>query len=140
MSDFNEKIDVLYQLCRKVQERNLVTVNFSITNYEHGRFMSVSIYDEFFDGDQKGVMYDVSENGYQEQDNFEKAQEHLKKILMGGKMNKFSFAPETTNEEFAFLAGRVAALEVMLNADNSDFIDKKDVALILGISYIPKKD
>jgi len=55
-------------------------------------------------------------------------------------MNEFSFAPETTNEEFAFLAGRVAALEAMLNADNSNLIDKEDVALILGISYIPKKD
>lgn len=85
MSDFNEKIDVLYQLCRKVQERNLVTVNFSITNYEHGRFVSVSIYDEFFDGDQKGVMYNISENGYQEEENFIRVKKHLEKILMEGK-------------------------------------------------------
>lgn len=28
MSDFNAKIDVLYQLCRKVQEKNRMTVNF----------------------------------------------------------------------------------------------------------------
>lgn len=55
-------------------------------------------------------------------------------------MNKNTYEPETLEEEFAFLAGRVAALEAMLNADNSNFIDKKDVALILGISYIPKKD
>lgn len=53
-------------------------------------------------------------------------------------MNKNTYEPETLEEEFAFLEGRVAALEAMLNADNSDFIDKKDVALILGISYIPK--
>jgi hypothetical protein len=55
-------------------------------------------------------------------------------------MNKNTYEPETLEEKFAFLTGRVAALEAMLNADNSDFIDKKDVALILGISYIPKKD
>lgn len=54
-------------------------------------------------------------------------------------MNKNTYEPETLEEEFAFLAGRVATLEAMLNADNSDSIDKKDVALILGISYIPKK-
>lgn len=81
MSDFDTKIDVLYQLCRKVQNRNRMTVNFSITNYEYGRFMSVSIYDEFFDGDQEGAMYNISENGYQEEENFAKAKEHLERIL-----------------------------------------------------------
>ena len=55
-------------------------------------------------------------------------------------MNKNTYEPETLEEEFAFLAGRGVALEAMLNADNSNFIDKKDVASILGISYIPKKD
>ena len=60
---------------------------------------------------------------------------------MGSKgLNKNTYEPETPEEEFAFLAGRVAALEAMLNADNSNLIDKEDVALILGISYIPKKD
>lgn len=81
MNDFNAKIDILYQLCRKAQERNRMTVSFSITNYEYGRFMSVSIYDEFFDGDQEGVMYNISENGYQEEENFTKAKEHLERIL-----------------------------------------------------------
>jgi hypothetical protein len=52
-------------------------------------------------------------------------------------MNKNAYEPETLEEEFAFLARRVAALEAMLNADNSNLIDKEDVALILGISYIP---
>nr|DAZ85196.1 MAG TPA: hypothetical protein [Caudoviricetes sp.] len=55
-------------------------------------------------------------------------------------MSKFEYVPENMGEEFAFLAGRVAALEAMLNADNSNLIDKEDVDLILGISYIPKKD
>lgn len=50
-------------------------------------------------------------------------------------MNKNTYEPETLEEEFAFLAGRVAALEAMLNADNSNFIDKKDVAAIMGIKY-----
>lgn len=56
------------------------------------------------------------------------------------RMNKNTYEPETLEEEFALLAGRVSALEAMLNADNSNLIDKEDVALILGISYIPKKD
>jgi hypothetical protein len=85
MSDFNAKVDILYQLCRKAQERNRMTVNFSVTNYEYGRFVSVSIYDEFFDGDQKGVMYNISENGYQEEENFIRVKKHLEKILMEGK-------------------------------------------------------
>lgn len=50
-------------------------------------------------------------------------------------MNKNTYEPETLEEEFAFLEGRVAALESMLNADNSNFIDKKDVAAIMGIKY-----
>ena len=50
-------------------------------------------------------------------------------------MNKSTYEPETLEEEFSFLAGRVAALEAMLNADNSNFIDKKDVAAIIGIKY-----
>lgn len=50
-------------------------------------------------------------------------------------MNKSTYEPETLEEEFTFLAGRVAALEEMLNADNSNFIDKKDVAAIMGIKY-----
>ena len=58
-----------------------MTVNFSVTNYEYGRFMSVSIYDELFDGDQEGAMYDISENGYQQEENFIKAKEHLERIL-----------------------------------------------------------
>ena len=50
-------------------------------------------------------------------------------------MNKNTYEPETLEEKFAFLAGRVAALEAMLNADNSNFIDKKDLAAIMGIKY-----
>ena len=50
-------------------------------------------------------------------------------------MNKSTYEPETLEEEFTFLAGRVAALEEMLNADNSNFIGKKDVAAIMGIKY-----
>lgn len=84
MSDFNAKVDAMYELCRKVQKRNRMTVSFSITNYEYYRFMSVSIYDELFDGDQKGVMYSISENGYQEEENFIKAKEHLERILREG--------------------------------------------------------
>lgn len=53
-------------------------------------------------------------------------------------MNKSTYEPETLEEEFSFPAGRVAALEAILNADNSNFIDKKDVAAIMGIKYFER--
>lgn len=51
-------------------------------------------------------------------------------------MNEFSFTPETINEEYAFISGRLTALEAVLNADDSTFIDKKYVAAIMGIKYL----
>lgn len=50
-------------------------------------------------------------------------------------MNKNTYEPETLEEKFAFLAGRLTALEAVLNADDSTFIDKKYVAAIMGIKY-----
>ena len=50
-------------------------------------------------------------------------------------MNNFDYAPETVEEEFAFMAGKVAALEAVLNVDENTFMDKKYVAAILGIKY-----
>lgn len=55
-------------------------------------------------------------------------------------MNKNTYEPETLEEEFAFLAGRVSAMEAMLNADDSNFIEKEKVAAILGVSYNPRKE
>ena len=49
-------------------------------------------------------------------------------------MNKNTYE-QTIEEEFAFLARRLTALEAVLNADNSTFIDKKYVAAIMGIKY-----
>ena len=45
-------------------------------------------------------------------------------------MNKNTYEPETLEEEFALLAGRLTALEAVLNAN-----DKKYVAAIMGIKY-----
>ena len=50
-------------------------------------------------------------------------------------MNKNTYEAETLEEEFALLAGRLTALEVVLNANDSTFIDKKYVAAIMGIKY-----
>ena len=50
-------------------------------------------------------------------------------------MNKNTYEPETLEEGVAFLAGRLTALEAVLNADDSTFIDKKYVAAIMGIKY-----
>ena len=54
-------------------------------------------------------------------------------------MNKSNYEPETLEEEFAFLAGRLTALESVLNADDSTFIDKKYVAAIMGIKYFEEE-
>ena len=51
-------------------------------------------------------------------------------------MNKNTYEPETIEEEFALLVGRLTALEAVLNADDSTFIDKKYVAAIMGIKYL----
>lgn len=40
-------------------------------------------------------------------------------------MNKNTYEAETLEEEFALLAGRLTALEAVLNANDSTFIDKK---------------
>lgn len=53
-------------------------------------------------------------------------------------MNKNTYEPETLEEEFALLAGRLTALEAILNADDSTFIDKKYVAAIMGIKYFER--
>lgn len=53
-------------------------------------------------------------------------------------MNKNAYEPETLEEEFALLAGRLTALEAVLNADDSTFIDKKYVAAIMGIKYFER--
>lgn len=55
-------------------------------------------------------------------------------------MNKNTYESETLEEEFAFLAGRVAALEALINKDDKNYIDKEDVAAILGIEFKERKN
>ena len=55
-------------------------------------------------------------------------------------MNKNTYEPETLEEKFAFLAGRVAALEALINKDDKNYIDKEDVAAILGIEFKERKN
>lgn len=55
-------------------------------------------------------------------------------------MNKNTYEPETLEEEFAFLVGRVAALEAVMNKDDSNYIEKENVAAILGIEFKERKD
>ena len=54
-------------------------------------------------------------------------------------MNKNTYEPETLEEEFAFLVGRVAALEAVMNKDDDNYIEKEDVAAILGIEFKERK-
>lgn len=53
---------------------------------------------------------------------------------MEKKNSYFSYAPETLEEEYAFLAGRVATLEAVMDKDDSNYIEKEDVAAILELS------
>ena len=55
-------------------------------------------------------------------------------------MNKNTYEAETLEEEFAFLAGRVAALEAAMNKDDNNYIEKEDVAAILGIEFKERKN
>ena len=55
-------------------------------------------------------------------------------------MNKNTYEPETLEEEFAFLVGRLAALEAVMNTDDSDYIKKEDVAAIIGIEFKGKEE
>ena len=55
-------------------------------------------------------------------------------------MNKNTYEPETLEEEFAFLVGRVAALEAVMSKDGSNYIEKEDVAAILGIEFKGKEE
>ena len=57
---------------------------------------------------------------------------------MEKKNSYFSYAPEPLEEEYAFLAGRVAALEALMGT--TDFMDKKEVAAVLGIKYEERED
>lgn len=66
--------------------------------------------------------------------------EKLVDLISRGLLNKNTYEPETLEEEFAFLVGRVAALEAVMNKDDSDYIEKEDVAAILGIEFKERKN
>lgn len=46
---------------------------------------------------------------------------------------KYSYAPETAEEEYAFLAGRIAALKGYFESSRGTFVDMETVKAILGI-------
>lgn len=49
------------------------------------------------------------------------------------KESSVDFTPETVEEEYAMLAGRLKAVEAYLDASNSDYVDKNVLAAMLGI-------
>lgn len=49
------------------------------------------------------------------------------------KESSVDFTPETVEEEYALLAGRLKAVEAYLNASDSDYVDKNVLAAMLGI-------
>lgn len=49
------------------------------------------------------------------------------------KESSVDFTPETVEEEYAMLAGRLKAAEAYLDASDSNYIDKNILATMLGI-------
>lgn len=82
MIDFNTTVDELYKLCRRVQKETDNCVSFNIVNYKSGKMLSISIYDGTFESGKEAKIYSICENGYQEEENTQKAREHLNKLLL----------------------------------------------------------
>ena len=49
------------------------------------------------------------------------------------KESSVDFIPETIEEEYAMLVGRLKAVEAYLNASDSDYVNKNVLAAMLGI-------
>lgn len=49
------------------------------------------------------------------------------------KENSVDFIPETVEEEYAMMAGRLKAVEAYLDASDSDYVYKNVLAAMLGI-------
>ncbi len=49
------------------------------------------------------------------------------------KESSVDFTPETVEEEYALLAGRLKAVEAFLDALDSDYVDKNVLAAMLNI-------
>lgn len=49
------------------------------------------------------------------------------------KESSVDFIPETVEEEYALLAGRLKAVEAYLDASDSDYVDKNVLSAMLGI-------
>lgn len=81
MKNFDMRVETLYQLCRKVQRQGNASISFDLVNFETGGHLTVHVYNGLFDKDSDSKMYSISENGYQEEENFIKAKEHLERIL-----------------------------------------------------------
>lgn len=76
MKDFDNTVDELYQLCRRVQRETDVGVAFSITNCKSGTIAGISINKSGF------TVYSIVDGGYQEEENTVKAREHLNRLLI----------------------------------------------------------
>ena len=67
---------------RKESMREDKTIGAEESNAQTGESIDIEMTtEELFDGDQEGIIYSISENGYQEEENFIKAKEHLERIL-----------------------------------------------------------
>lgn len=49
------------------------------------------------------------------------------------KESSVDFIPETVEEEYAMMAGRLKAVEAYIDASDSDYVDKNVLAAMLGI-------
>lgn len=80
MKDFDNTVDELYQLCRRVQKETDTEVAFGIASYKIGNIINVSIYGaKAKDGSDT---YSIVDGGYEEEENAAKAREHLNRLLI----------------------------------------------------------
>lgn len=80
MKEFDNTVDELYQLCRRVQRETNAEVAFGVASYEIGNIINVNIYGVKAKNDFN--TYSIIEGGYEEEENVAKAREHLNRLLI----------------------------------------------------------
>lgn len=80
-SDFDDAIDGLYQLCRKVQKSGICTVGFEVQNFKEGETATVFVYEGLYVSRQTKLVksFLITEWSSEEMD---KAKAYLNKLLL----------------------------------------------------------
>lgn len=148
---FNLYADTLYGMCRKAQdtvpEANVCFECKAFSSEKSGTYRTICVGITTTEGSRK--YYYVCEALRDMEENFVSVKAVLNNLLLndpcpycekGGrklmaveKESSVDFIPETVEEEYAMLAGRLKAVEAYLDASDYDYIDKNVLAAMLGI-------